>query len=262
MVSQKSLLEPSLSQNVAYLEFAEKILDEAKTGMHVRDIAITMLDKHLSIKVPLEEVVKKVNYVLSSAVNKKDSRFSKVENGKKNSEGKPIYKKGFYKTKRKINKPIEPTFEVAEITEDTGFIGKAGEYAVMSELLFRGFNVSLMTVDKGIDIVAANETGRYFHIQVKTSNEKNGQYYFSVRRKSFDSNNNSQTYYVFVMRNKSKCDYLILPNTIIANLIALDVVKGVDSLGFTIVYDSKTRRYTLNKRQDITIHVGGFGQIN
>src|SRR3989344_6797421 len=38
-----------------------------------------------------------------------------------------------------------------------GFTGKGGEHLVCSELLFRGFNASIMSVDVGIYIVAVKE---------------------------------------------------------------------------------------------------------
>jgi hypothetical protein len=132
----------------------------------------------------------------------------------------------------------------------------------MSELLFRNFNVSLMTVDKGIDLVAANEAGKYFHIQVKTANIKEGVFSFGVKRKAFDANNSSQTFYVFVLHGQNKNDYLIIPNSILSNCIAMDVIRGIDTYSLRVSYNSKNRKYTLNSKQDVTIHINRFGQIN
>lgn len=132
---------------------------------------------------------------------------------------------------------------------------------MMSELLFRGFNVSLMSVDKGIDIVAANEKDKYFHIQVKTANSKDGICQFSIKRKSFDANHSSQTFYVFVLRKEARCDCVVMPNSQIANFVTLGVIKGQDTLSIRITYDSKTRKYSLNNGQDISIFVNRFGQI-
>lgn len=46
-------------------------------------------------------------------------------------------------------------------------VGKGGEMAVMSELLFRGFNANMLTVDYGADIVAFKD-GKTRLIEVKT----------------------------------------------------------------------------------------------
>ena len=50
-----------------------------------------------------------------------------------------------------------------------GYIGKAGEHAVLSELLFLGYNAALMSVDVGVDIVAT-KNNEIYNIQVKTRN--------------------------------------------------------------------------------------------
>lgn len=36
----------------------------------------------------------------------------------------------------------------------TQYTGRVGEHRVVSELLFRGYNASIMSVDEGLDIVA------------------------------------------------------------------------------------------------------------
>ena len=51
--------------------------------------------------------------------------------------------------------------------EDNLFIGKGGEFAVASELLFNKFNANILSVDSGVDI-AAIKGGETFLFQVKT----------------------------------------------------------------------------------------------
>ena len=63
----------------------------------------------------------------------------------------------------------------------SGFTGKAGEHLVCSELFFRGFNASIMSVDVGMDIVAVKEN-QLFGIQVKISNLNSfDTYVFDIR---------------------------------------------------------------------------------
>lgn len=62
------------------------------------------------------------------------------------------------------------------------YIGKAGEYAVASQLLLRGIPVCFPAVDGGVDLVAGNG----IRIQVKTARRTSHQnrascYYFNIR---------------------------------------------------------------------------------
>lgn len=245
-----------MSLGLHVLDVAEIIFKENNKPMHVNEIAMTAANKGLIHNLTLEEFTKKLNSALLANTKIEKPKFTKV----KNTKG--AFKKGFYKLKKVMRQPdLFPTPEPLQ-SEDTGYIGKAGEMAVMAELLFRNFNVAMMTVDKGIDIVAANDVGKYFHIQVKTTGGKDGAYAFSIKRKAFDASNSGSTFYIFVMRTTTKSDYLILPNPILASYIALDVVRGADTLSLRVTYDNKAKKYTLNGRVDITVHVNKFAQIN
>jgi len=101
--------------------------------------------------------------------------------------------------------------EEEKIIIESGFIGKAGEHLVCSELLFRGFNASIMSVDIGLDIVATKDN-RLFGIQVKTSNlNKFNTYVFDVRKVSFERHSSQGIFYIFVLHKQSKSNFLILP---------------------------------------------------
>jgi len=92
-----------------------------------------------------------------------------------------------------------------------GYTGKAGEHLVCSELLFRGFNASIMSVDVGMDIVAVKEN-QLFGIQVKTSNLNSfNTYVFDIRKVSFERHSNGNVFYIFVLHGEHKNNFLILP---------------------------------------------------
>lgn len=98
-----------------------------------------------------------------------------------------------------------------KINIETGFTGKAGEHLVCSELLFRGFNSSIMSVDIGMDIIAT-KNNKLFSIQVKTANANDyNTYNFNVRKVSFERDHAGNTFYIFILRQKGKSDFLILP---------------------------------------------------
>ena len=129
-----------------------------------------------------------------------------------------------------------------------GYIGKAGEHAVLSELLFRGYNAALMSVDVGVDIVATkdNET---FNIQIKTRNisKKHDAFHFNLRIASFERHNAGRTFYVFILRENSKLDYLILP--------LHQVEKSIDEEFIHVVGKGKLYRITIKKR-DGKVYLG------
>lgn len=108
---------------------------------------------------------------------------------------------------------IEAKEEVEEerIKIEGGYTGKGGEHLVCSELLFRGFNASIMSVDVGMDIIAT-KNNQLFSIQVKTSNlNKFDTYVFDVRKVSFERHDSGNIYYVFVLHGEKGNNFLILP---------------------------------------------------
>ena len=101
--------------------------------------------------------------------------------------------------------------EEEKIVMEGGFTGKGGEHLVCSELLFRGFNASIMSVDVGIDIVAVRDN-QLFGIQVKTSNiNRFDTYVFDIRKVSFERHSNGNVFYIFVLHGEKKNHFLILP---------------------------------------------------
>lgn len=131
----------------------------------------------------------------------------------------------------------------------------------MSELLFWGLNASAMIVDDGIDIVASNEKGKFFYIQVKTATRQgSGKYSFAINQASFKRYNTANVFYVFVMRGTLSNEYVIVPSTHINFLVNTGAIMGSSTLSLSITSDLKKTRYTLNGT-DITPCYGDFGQI-
>lgn len=110
-----------------------------------------------------------------------------------------IYSKGKYRQRPTKAKPGGADV----ILQSKDFTGKAGECAVMSELLFRGYNVNRMMVDGGIDLVGFNE-GSYYFYQVKTVGLNNRTINASIPIDNFEKNKgySSQMRYVIVARFK------------------------------------------------------------
>lgn len=112
-----------------------------------------------------------------------------------------IYSKGKYKQRPSKSLPGGADVEL----QSKDFTGRAGECAVMSELLFRGYNVNRMMVDGGIDLVAFRN-GAYYFYQVKTVSVINGIIQAQIPIDNYEKNKGyaSQMRYVIVARYRSK----------------------------------------------------------
>lgn len=93
-------------------------------------------------------------------------------------------------------------------TLPTQYIGTAGECAVMSELMFRGYNANRMMIDEGVDIVATKDN-LYYYIQVKTVALKEGRVYCQIPRYRFDQYVSNQIRYIIVARTDNKNMYFM-----------------------------------------------------
>ena len=112
-----------------------------------------------------------------------------------------------------------------EYTTVSLYVGAAGEHRVESELLFRGYDASMTSVDKGIDIVA-RKGGHVFDIQVKTvSKNKTGTYITSIKKKTFDANKAQSMYYVFVLKDGDAIDFVALPFSVMSKCIKEGNIK-------------------------------------
>lgn len=161
---------------------------------------------------------------------------------------------GYYVLNADADKPAlnekvqeEDEAEQERLIIDSGYTGKGGEHLVCSELLFRGFNASIMSVDVGMDIIATKDN-QLFSIQVKTANLNRFEVYnFDVRKVSFERHNSGNIYYVFVLHTEKKTDFLILP--------LLEMEKKVHEKAILEVGHGK--RYRVNiKFRDKTIYLG------
>lgn len=133
--------------------------------------------------------------VKGKRVEDKTSKYQRVK-GKK-----IVYK--LRKQKKKIEKPmVKPIPKEETSTDNASFIGKAGEMAVCSELLFNEYRAATMPFDDGIDIVAL-KNGKTFYVQVKTTQiTKEGNFSFKIKTASFERYDRNDCFYIFVARGK------------------------------------------------------------
>jgi hypothetical protein len=140
------------------LEVAKEILKPAGLkGLHVNAIAEEAARRNKTNTLSVEEFAKRLQTALANNLKLKTRKpsFAKVEGKKKG-----VFKKGWYRVK--VERAPTAAAQIDPPQTDKAFTGKAGEYAVMSELLFWEFNASVMAVDDGIDVVASKDN-KYFH---------------------------------------------------------------------------------------------------
>ena len=242
------------------LQTAKELLSTVgRKGMHVLSIAEAAVAQNKNMGLDVESFCKKVSGALAANLKLKSNKptFAKVNWDKGPRKGKP--KQGWYRLKSEKIAPVVESVHTPKT--DKAFLGKAGEYAVMSELLFWGFNASIMSVDDGIDIVAT-KNNKFFHIQVKTATRQDaGKYQFTINPASFKKYHATNVFYVFVLRHGIKNDFIIIPSSHIKYLVDKGVISENTAMSLTIAEDAKKSDYLLNNKESVKPFYGNFGEL-
>jgi Holliday junction resolvase-like predicted endonuclease len=195
-----------------FLISALQILSEAKKPLHYKDITKMALDKGI-LETEGATPDASMNAQLIVDIRKKSKASDFIKTAPSTYALNPD-KKTIESTKHKKILEEEAIEEAIEKIE-SGYTGKAGEHLVCSELLFRGYNASIMSVDVGIDIIAT-KNNKLFSIQVKTANLNTYNYYnFDIRKTSFQKAHSGSVFYLFVLKGKQENNYFILPHVVV-----------------------------------------------
>lgn len=238
------------------IEIARTILEQEGKSLHISDIAQKALQANLVEESDFVVFQKKLAGALAQNVKTRDPIFKRTRVGGR--------KKGCYGLYSKIVKPAKVRLTPDDDPETNNlFLGKAGEYAIFSELLFRGYNASVMTVDQGVDIIAS-KAHRFFYIQVKTSRDSGDSFGFTIKKSAFEIHLNGGTFYILVARRKISdrylCDYVILPSSQIQQMILRGSVNGALSYSLKLTV-SETGQFLINRIEDVTAQVNRFSLI-
>src|SRR5215208_6658818 len=95
------------------------------------------------------------------------------------------------------------------------YVGRAGQMAVMGELLWRGWNVAFPEVDVGEDVfVVKDEGGELWRVQVKTATAQAQQRgysaQFSVSVNQLKNPRNPDLVYIFAIRSSSSWEPFVV----------------------------------------------------
>ena len=218
---------------------AIQILSEVNKPLHYKEITKLALDKGI-LETEGATPDSSMNSQIITDISKKGDGSDFIKTAPStfalNPNKKPIEPK---KQKKVLE---EEAVEEEKISLETGFTGKAGEHLVCSELLFRGYNASIMSVDSGMDIIAT-KNNKLFSIQVKTANANHyDTYNFDVRKVSFEKDYAGNTFYVFILKGKMQTQFLIIP--------LHEMEKKVAEKAIIYVQSYKKYRVKIDVRED------------
>lgn len=221
--------------------------------------------------------------IVNAYVEGKGALFSDVDMGKlkdvigrriradiKENKGHGLFRKGKNKKGKEVPGVFVPVRVVpspppAPPRKDSLYLGKSGEYSVMSELLLRGFNANGMTVDDGIDIVASKNNVIYYY-QVKTTRlDESGRAKLSaIKRRSYDAYIQSNTRYVacVLVAGRYGCDeriYVVFSNADIDRLRHGKCVKDDgNEIRIKLRFDSDRIYAYDDKEEEVTYYRNRF----
>jgi hypothetical protein len=241
-----------------YLTAARAILTTAPAGLHYEELTRRALDQGLittSGKTPEASM----NAQLSTVIKRHGAaaEFMRV-------------KPGVFAMNPAVPPPAAakvasaaPKAAKDEDAIESAFTGKGGEHAVAAELLFRGFNASIMSVDTGMDIVAT-KASKLFNIQVKTSNlNKFATYIFDIRVSSFERHNSGTSFYIFVLRDDARGDYLVVPFFELEKKIHEGAIRTVnEGTRYRVTIKIRSGHVTMGTRDhDVTYYLNNWNVI-
>jgi len=219
-----------------YRSAAIQILKLAKNPLHAKEITRLAIEKGI-LETDGATPEQSMNARLITDINSKKGASDFIKTGP------ATYALNLTKKEIKNQKKvIEDEKEADEkILVNSSFTGKAGEHLVCSELLFRGYNASIMSVDIGMDI-AATKDNKLFSIQVKTANlNKYNTYNFDVRKLSFERHQSGNVFYIFVLKGEVN-HFLVLPY--------YEVERKVSEKAILEINSNKTYRINISIRED------------
>ncbi|MFP4645766.1 MAG: winged helix-turn-helix domain-containing protein [Candidatus Woesearchaeota archaeon] len=218
---------------------AIKILRNEKKPLHYEEITNKAIEKNL-VETTGETPSASMNAQISLDIKakKEQSAFIRVKRGIYSLN--PNFSKGEEKVEFKEEKEKILTDEKERVSSQ--YIGSAGEHLVVGEMLFRGFNASIMSVDDGIDVVASKNTLAY-NIQVKTSRlNKTNVYNFDINVNSYKRYKQGNTFYIFVLRGDETL-FVILPYS--------EIKKNIKEKNILRILDNKRYRVVIKIRDNI-----------
>lgn len=243
-------------------EIAELAKEFEGKSFSVKDILIAYTERKTMFETISEEAERSLMGQISRKINhdiKQNGSKGLFKYGK-NGKGKTV-KTLYALVKKRVLDPTPPVPGGEDKTRNKTYIGKAGEYAVMSELLIREYNANEMTVDDGIDVIASKNNVVYY-IQVKTSVLQQNMTVIvpAIKKRSYDHYIESNMRYIICVRLAAGPDgienkaYVVFTNKDISDLRYFRCLRETqDEIFLKLKFqDGKVYAYHEDESRDIS----------
>jgi len=226
----------ALSRAGSFKDAAIEILKQSGESLHYRDIAERAVSAGLvstSGKTPADSMGSRIatdlkNNGKRSAFIKTAPGYYQINPGYVSGKQMPVPKGGSGDSHAGQADAVPEGASLPKAALENQYTGKGGEYLVASKLLFLGYNVSILAIDSGVDLVAIKDE-KPFHMQVKTAHLKGNRYSFNISKASVDRHSHGGVFYVFVLREETSTQgaesFLIFPFNTIEEYISRGYIK-------------------------------------
>ena len=146
------------------------------------------------------------------------------------------------------------------------YFGQAGEFAVMSELLTRGWNVAIPQVDVGDDVIVIDDhAGNFIRVQIKSANATQRASSHTVRfrfpLKQLLTPTDPELIYILAVRNQGKWqDFLIIPRTRLYNDYSQQPFGSVSNDALLLYLSFENKRIICSGR-DVSTYCNDWSQF-
>ena len=144
------------------------------------------------------------------------------------------------------------------------YVGKAGQFAAMSEFLMRGWNVAVPEVDIGDDIfVVRDENGEFVRVQVKAAtaqtHSKSFSAQFSLPIAQLDRDFVPELVYCFLIRyNNQWLSPLLISRSDLLDKYRIDNMGTLTKDGKLLIYFSFQDGKITCSNIDLTVYLNSF----
>jgi hypothetical protein len=151
-------------------------------------------------------------------------------------------------------------------SESSQFIGLAGEYAVISELLASDWNATKLPFDDGVDVVAT-QRHEIRTLQVKTAHAVQinpERFQFQINREAHEKYANIRHYYVLVLRRRLPYrwlnDFMLLSTSDVESFNERGAFYGGDNGRWMVMVEIRGERYLMRGMDefDVTDRMNSF----
>ncbi len=147
------------------------------------------------------------------------------------------------------------------------YFGQAGEFAVMSELLTRGWNVAIPQVDVGDDVIVIDDhAGNFVRVQIKSANATQRTSSYSVQFRfpltQLLTPVDPELVYILAVRNQNRWhDFLIIPRAVLYEQYSEQPFGSTSNKNALILYLSFENKHVTCSSRDLSAYRNNWSRF-